>query len=470
MRLIMKLPVIKPISFVLDAINSLDVQINKAQVKNLALIMTVMILSGSLCLSKIISAALGSCAVNTLSHCFNYAGLDGHLLMKSALRYAIKIFSLDSMRIKIAIDDTMKHHSKFCQAIHGVYWLFDHVIGATCKAKCIVFAYLIVNETIRFPIGWRVFEQTDKQKLSKPNAKDANGTKKWELALDLINEAIELGFSIEAVLFDSWYCVHGMVKALDKKKIKWISEIKTSQIAEFWVQEDKTLRKISLSIANFFKVGQSICKIVELGLKFSDQDVQRTLYRTYEKVIHIRAFKGAYKLVRSVDQRSGAIKIFITNELSWEAQKILTVYSSRWLIEEFFKNAKGLYGLEKACIRSRQGGAISFFLVSFVDLLISIQLWKSVHDNPGKGQPTVSAIIALAQEENLRNLIPLLEDPSQRQIIIDALLQQLKSEQVKKRKPRKELVPIATHPPTAPNPSAQKIFTEKGREAAATAA
>jgi hypothetical protein len=467
----MKIPVIKPICFVFDAVNSLDIKINKAQVKNLALILTVMILSGSLCLSKIISVALGPCAINTLSHCFNYAGLDGHLLMKSALRYAIKIFSLDGISVKIAIDDTMKHHSKFCQAIHGVYWLFDHVIGASCKAKCIVFAYLIVNETIRFPIGWRVFEQKERQKPSKTNAKDVNGVKKWELALELINDAIDLGFSIEAVLFDSWYCVHGMVKELDKKKIKWISEIKTSQIAEFWVQEDKMLRKISLSIVNFFKVGQSICKIVELGLRSSGQDVQKALYTTYEKVIHIRAFKGAYKLVRSVDQRSNTTKIFITNELSWEAQKILTMYSSRWLIEEFFKNAKGLYGLEKACIRSRQGGAISFFLVSFVDLLISIQLWKSVHDNPGKGQPTVSAIIALAQEENLRNLIPLLEDPLQRQTIIDALLQQLQSEQSKLRKKRKELVPIDNSPPShPPDPLLHKTVTEQDGGLSGTAA
>jgi hypothetical protein len=147
------------------------------------------------------------------------------------------------------------------------------------------------------------------------------------------------------------------------------------------------------------------------------------------------------------------------------------MYSSRWLIEEFFKNAKGLYGLEKACIRSRQGGAISFFLVSFVDLLISIQLWKSVHDNPGKGQPTVSAIIALAQEENLRNLIPLLEDPLQRQTIIDALLQQLQSEQSKLRKKRKELVPIDNSPPShPPDPLLHKTVTEQDGGLSGTAA
>ena len=107
----------------------------------------------------------------------------------------------------------------------------------------------------------------------------------------------------------------------------------------------------------------------------------------------------------------------------------------------------------------------------FRSLLISIQLWKSVHDNPGKGQPTVSAIIALAQEENLRNLVPLLEDSSQRQIIIDALLQQLQKEQTKKRKPRKELVSItASPPPYTPDPSLRKIYTEKDEDPNVTAA
>ena len=92
--------------------------------------------------------------------------------------------------------------------------------------------------------------------------------------------------------------------------------------------------------------------------------------------------------------------------------------------------------------------------MSFVDLLHSIEIWKSVRDNPGKEQPTVSAVIAKAQEENLRNLIPLLEDSSQRQIIIDALLKQLQSQQKKTPKPRKALIPVSPPPSPADHDSA----------------
>lgn len=439
----MHMPIVSTISFVSDALNGLCEKINKAQIKNLALIVTAMILMGTMCLSKIALTVLPAGVVNTLSHCFNYAGLDGYLLMQSAVRYAIKIFSLQGTLIKIAIDDTMKHHSKFCKTIACVYWLFDHVTGVSGNAKCIVFAYLVVNDVIRFPIGWRVFKQAAASKGDGAKAKDVTGTKKWELALELIDDAIALGLTIEVVLFDSWYCVSGMVRGLEKRNMKWISEIKSSQIVEFWAEIDRKRKKLSMSIAKFFEIGHGVCKAVELGLKFSETGAPtKVLYKTQEVVLGVKAFCGVYKLVRSVDERSGSCKIFITNELNWEAQKILTVYSLRWLIEEFFKNAKGFYGLEKACIRSEQGGALALFLVSFVDLLISIQLWHSVRNNPGKGPLTVSAIIAKAQEENLRNLIALLEDTEQRQKVLEAFLGQIQSRQEKRRKPRKPLEPV----------------------------
>ncbi len=273
-----------------------------------------------------------------------------------------------------------------------------------------------------------------------------------------------------------------MAQGLKSRKIHWISEIKANQIAELWVQEGGKLRKISMNLTQLFQYGKCLCKEIFLGLKISEEAIQKVLYSTSEVTIHIRALKGTYKLVRSEDKRTGACKIFITDELSWEAQKILTLYSCRWLIEEFFKNAKGLYGFEKASIRKTQGASISLFLVSFADLLISIQLHKNVHENPGKGQLTVSAIIAHAQEENLRNLIPLLEDEAQRKIIIDTLLKQLKAQQSKKRKPRKSLIPVPGSPSPNPNLSPLKplsasdaslgdpISTEKGGSSHAKAA
>lgn len=429
----MNLPIIAPLSFVVNAIKALDVRLTIPQRKNMGIILTAMILLKTLCLSKICGAMVEQCAVNTLSHFFSYAGLCGYALMHGAVRYAIKIFDLARFSVKLAIDDTMKHHSKFCKCIDAVYWLFDHVIQANCKAQCIVFAYLVINETIRFPIGWRIYRQ--------------DGLSKWELALELVDEAISFGLKIEVVLFDSWFCVSGMISGLKERKIHFISEVKGSHIIEFWAKTEKRTRKFSFSISKLFDTFYScLCKEVCLALKCVDSATkkEKCLYKTYETIAYIRAFKGKFKLVKSIDERTLACKIFITDELTWEAQKILVAYASRWLIEEFFKNAKGHYGLKGACIRSRQGGAILLFLVSFADLLFSIQLWRSVLANPEKGQPTVSAIIATAEEENLRNLIPILQDPLGVQKVIDAWLGALQREQQKMRKKRRELISMGS--------------------------
>ena len=85
----------------------------------------------------------------------------------------------------------------------------------------------------------------------------------------------------------------------------------------------------------------------------------------HSMVAYVSALKGKYLIVHSIDRRTGASKTFVCNERSWEAQKVLGEYSYRWMIEEFFGNAKGLCHLEEACIRSEQGGALALFLVSY---------------------------------------------------------------------------------------------------------
>jgi hypothetical protein len=427
-------PVIKPLSFVTNAIKAIcaaGAHLTTPQQANLALVMSGMILLQTLTISKICMGWLCKRSVSALSHFFNYAGLNGHILMAYAVKVAATIMQLTGVQGRLAIDDTMEHHSRFCRCIKNVYWLFDHVLQANCNAKCLVFAYFVVNEKIRFPIGWRVYRK--------------NGPEKWKLALELIDEALALGLSLEVVLFDSWYCVSGMIAGIKARKLRFISEVKSSHTVEFQTQHGRA----KCSIAKLFQYGDVLGIKRALGLVKQGVDyAEKVLYETVEIVAYLRAFEGKFKLVRSVDQRSGACKIFITNELSWEAHKILGSYSYRWLIEEFFKNAKELFGLEKACIRSEQGGALALFLVSFADLLVSMQLWESVHEHPNKRLPTVSAVMACAVEENLKNLLPLIADPVELQKIVEVWQKILDQQKAKVRKERKHLVPVPKSGPS----------------------
>jgi hypothetical protein len=151
--------------------------------------------------------------------------------------------------------------------------------------------------------------------------------------------------------------------------------------------------------------------------------------------LFIPAFNRKLRCVRSIDKRTSSQKILVTNALSWEAAKIISTYSQRWLIEEFFKNVKGFFGFEKACIRSEQAGALTLMLVSFADLLLSIQLWKNVHEGSEKKLLTVSAIIAQAESENIGNLLETLDKDTER--FREIMLSWLKMTEKRRKKERK---------------------------------
>ena len=228
------------------------------------------------------------------------------------------------------------------------------------------------------------------------------------------------------------------MKALVNRKLTFISEMKSNNLAEFSAEGSK--RKVKILITKLFEYGKHLCKDVLLGLKSNNEEKPaRTLYKTQSINAYVSALGMKLKLIKSIDVRKGCYKIFVTNELSWNTQKVLEEYSYRWLIEEFFRNAKQLFGLEGASIRSEQGGAIKLFLVSFADLLVSLQLWRSAQNNFQKGLPTVSAILARAAEENLKHLLNTNDHDALKRIVSN-WLKICHKEQYKSRRERRSLV------------------------------
>jgi hypothetical protein len=232
-------PITKPLSFVTEAVSSLTCRLTKPQQANLAILLTSLFLLSSLGLSTIATGWLMTFTVNRLSHFLKYSPLSAKAVLLAAIRWGLSYMGMSNATCRLVIDDTMEHHSKGCKTIANVYWLFDHVVGGCINARCIVFAYAVINETVRFPIGWRIYKR--------------KGKNKWKLAVELIDEAIELGLKIDVVLFDSWFCVSGMVTALNKRQLLFIADLKSNHTAEFIVED--TSRKIRLNINDVFKCG-----------------------------------------------------------------------------------------------------------------------------------------------------------------------------------------------------------------------
>jgi hypothetical protein len=418
-------PVIKPLSFVSEAVFSLECKLTKTQQATLAVLLSSLFLLGSLTLTTIVAGWLMTFTVNRLSHFLKYSPLSASIVLLAAIKWGLAYMGMQHATCRLVIDDTMEHHSKGCRTIANVYWLFDHVIGSCINARCIVFAYIVINECVRFPIGWRIYKR--------------KGKNKWQLAVELVDEAIKLGMNIDVVMFDSWFCVSGMIHALVKRKLLFIADLKSNHTAEFFVQD--TSRKIKLNVNDVFKYASHLGKSANLGLVSREDNITtQVLYETMTMTLFIPAFNRKLRCVRSIDRRTSGEKILVTNALSWEAAKIISTYSQRWLIEEFFKNVKGFFGFEKACIRSEQAGALTLMLVSFADLLLSIQLWKNVHEGSENKLLTVSAIIAQAESENIGNLLEILDKDTERfREIMLSWLKMIEKRRKKERKSRKIL-------------------------------
>lgn len=289
-----------------------------------------------------------------------YSGVNGEFLMISAVRFAIRAMNLTEVAITLVIDDTMEHHSRFCRYIVNVYNLFDHALGTHSRRNALSRLF----SCKRKESGFRLVGESI----------STSGKKEMETRSGIGDQTIAFGFTIHVLLCDSWFCIAPFVTGLVQRKLIFISELKSNNIAEFGVEDDAR-KRIKIQITKLFEYGKHLCKDVLLGLRSNDeQKPERTLYKTQTINAYVVALGMKLKVIKSIDAQKGCHKIFVTNELSRDAQKALEEYSYRWLIEEFFRNAKQLFGLEGASIRSEQGGAIKLFLVSFADLLVSLQL------------------------------------------------------------------------------------------------
>ncbi len=115
---------------------------------------------------------------------------------------------------------------------------------------------------------------------------------------------------------------------------------------------------------------------------------------------------GNHRVVESIDPIKQTTKYLLTDQLTWDAGKILSVYINRWVIEEFFRNAKQLTDMEGATIRSEQGVTLALYLVSWIDSLLHHENYKQrIAGKLTKGSLTIPSIVRQLQYENLNAVL-----------------------------------------------------------------
>ena len=86
------------------------------------------------------------------------------------------------------------------------------------------------------------------------------------------------------------------------------------------------------------------CQVCGFAANEETGKQEKALYYTKISTVRLNAIPGKQRLIESFDPIKKTTKYLITNELTWESTKIISTYSYRWVIEEFFRNAKGKHG------------------------------------------------------------------------------------------------------------------------------
>jgi SRSO17 transposase len=440
----MRIPCAKPLAFVVTGLSFLKPGLTNIQFDNMILVATALVLGSGFNLSRISRMWLKEKVVSTLSYFLSDAKFYVPELQLLYVKRIQQMYEVEPGNF--LIDDTMKHHTKFCKWIHGVFVLFDHALGTNLKATCIVFLYYSDGNLIKFPICFRLFyKETDKMPWQR--GKTRQHKTKYALATEMLQWALQVGFPKSLVLADSWFCTGPFIKDLKRLGLSYIIEVKASYTVRVACKEPKLTPKGKLAKKQYDqvslpKVFKSCCSVVKYGFSADKKagKVQKVLYHTKIKTLRLNSIDGKHRVVESVDPTKQTTKYLLSDQLTWEAGKILSAYSNRWVIEEFFRNAKQLTDMEGATIRSEQGVAITLCLVSWIDSLLHFENYKqSTAGKLSKGSLTIPSIIRRAQHENLTAVF---ERVKREDDFLQKWLEVEEKNIFRQRKPKKQLVTL----------------------------
>jgi hypothetical protein len=441
----MKIPCVKRLAWVVTGLVFVQPALTAIQFDNMTLVATALILGSGFNLSAISRMWLKERCVSTLSYFFSDAKIDPAELHTRYAKHALTVYNI--VCGYFIIDDTLNHHTRLCQWIHGVCVLFDHVLHTNLKAVCIVVLYYSDGVLIKFPIRFRIYYKETGKRMPWQRRKSLEYTKKYLLAVEMVEWALDLGFPGSLVLADAWYGIGPFVKELKRLKLSYVLEIRAS----YTVKTPCTTPKLTptgrlakhqideIKLPEFFG---AISTVTRCGFSrdLETGNERYVLYHLKIATVRLKAIPGKHRLVESLDPTTQSTKYLLTNELTWEATKIVSAYSCRWVIEEFFRNAKQLTDMEGAMLRSEQGVTLTLCLVFWLDFLLHRENYAQC--TAGKLSQESLTIPSIVRQAQYANLEAFVEKIQQDEEFVKRWCEVEKTYLNRTRKPRKELIAL----------------------------
>ena len=381
------LPIVKLPSFVENILPRFSSIFNKAQLRHFGEYLTGLMVSGNKTVTGINSQFLDHTDQSSKNHFLTEADWDEKSVTDERLRMVKE--KCGKRRITdglLVIDDSLAHKSgKHIEGANWFWYLTKHT--HTFAHQLVTSQY--VTKLFHVPLHYRLY-------LKEEDVAPGAFQSKLDLAIQLIEEAVDSEIPFSCVAADSWYFCDKIIKYL-------------ASIGKEWVFASKSNRKICVK-----SLRMSLREFAKTLKKEDFKQIKIT--RTNGKELSVWAFAKTVRM-----SKVGRVKVIIsyldepfkgdpfslvTNRKEWSSVKILSTYAQRWPIETFYRDAKQNLGLENCELRILKGIRRHWDLVFLAYTLLQIEslsgpLSKWIKSNV----VTIGGKCRIASAEILRSFI-----------------------------------------------------------------
>jgi len=386
----MQLPIVAPAPLVTAHAGAFrDLFENRCQFHHFQNYLTGLMVLSNKSLSNITRCVLNSADKTNLSRFFSEAPWFQEQVNDRRLRYLLqhtREVRLAKAKSALVVDDTLCEH--FGSLFEYIDHHYNHGDDRYPLAHNLVTSHY-VSGPVRFPVDLRLYrryeeitqweafvhkhwpdreipktkkdrtrfhKEVDPTLLQDPafQALHQQFHTKVELAMELLEAAIQHKMPFSVVLFDSWYLAEDFIARLRRRQKDWISILKKNRNLETnsFVLKDADGKRLPFDGPHI-----SVEDLVPLipttayrPVKVGDQT-----YWTFTLTVHLPGL-GKVRLVISFEtaELTGTYAVLVTNRRDWTAQRIIATYLQRWPIETFYQDGKEHLGLDEYRMRDAE--------------------------------------------------------------------------------------------------------------------
>ena len=330
------LPIVKYPSFIESVLPRFETIFNRSQLRHFAEYLTGLIVSDNKTITAINSHFMDHTDQSAKNHFLTDAGWEDEKLTRE--RFQLILEQCEKKRITdglLIIYDTLAH--KTGKQIEGVDWFWDHSKHA-CTFGHQLATSQFVTKAFHVPLDYRLYRK--EEDVGKEHFQS-----KLDLALELIDQAIDAGIPFDCVAGDSWYFCDKIIKHLESLHKDWIFASKSNRtinVRNRWVQLKDFVKELK---PDDFK-----------EVTISKPNGKSLTVFAYAKTVHMRKV-GRVKVIISYlkEPFKGNPFFLVTSRKEWTIGAILSSYAKRWPIETFYRDAKQNLGFESCEMRRLRG-------------------------------------------------------------------------------------------------------------------